>query len=238
MRKVVCSLVLVAANLTAASFAAEMDLGEGAAEATFSWRLGFGGAGAPQPGYGLAVGYRGAGPDPIGGRLFQVDVDGNRAFARIAGLPLHERNFRAQLDEATSDAPAGEATPWYARQWVWWTAGGLAATMALTGGDGDIEINNTSTTTRNSSGCAGVSGNVGDTDMGCVGAEGGGSVVSENDEGQLCAAEGWGDEVPEECVSRPGEGFVAREARGWIDSRAYSAWLDAGTGHMGDLAAR
>jgi len=230
MRKLVCLLVLAAANLTGTSFAADMDLGEGAAEATFSWRVGFGGAGAPQPGYGLAVGFRGHGPDPISGRLVQVDVDGNRAFARIAGLPLFDRDFHARLDDTGADAPTGAATPWYARQWVWWTAGGLAATMALTGGDSTIEYNSTS---QNSSGsrsnCSSIDGEEVCTE--------GGSIVSTNDEGELCAAEGWGDEIPDGCVPE-GEGFVAREARWSMDSRTHSAWLDAGTGHMGDLLAR
>lgn len=228
MRELFSLVVLVAANLTGTSFAGTLAGADGAAEATLSWRLDFGGAQAPDPGYGLAVGYRGYAPDPVAGALFQVDVDGRRAFARVAGLPLFERNFRAELDDASEGAAPEGTRPWYARQWVLWTAGGLATTAALIGGGGGGSSSETDGNNCTGSPC--TSGNVGPVEF-----DGNGDVGT-SCSGSDCVVCPDGD-VVSDCDR---EGLLAPSAHGWVEILApdRARWLDAGTGHMGDLAAR
>jgi hypothetical protein len=233
MRVLTCLLLALAANLSAPSGAIAADRLDGAADATLSWRLGFGGTQAVRTGYALALGYRTAGPDALAGQLLELDVDDARAFARVAGLPLFERSYTTAQNEAPTLAEA-QPTPWYTRKWVMWTAGGVAATLALTGGDGSVEINNNSTTTTNRGGDG----------MGCTGV----SATDEVNE-SACASEVVGTQCVEDevCVFCGNNGvtdgcseWVGRPevAAGVVRDVERQLWLDADTGHMGDLVAR
>lgn len=216
------------ANLTALSQAAAAGPAEGGPQATLSWRLEFG-SGRFQPGYALAVGYRTADPRQPATELFAVDVSDRAALARLAGVPLLDRRYRTDQTEGEAQ-PAATATPWYTRQWVLWTVGGLAATVALTGGDGSVEYNdNSSNTSRSEGDCL-------FTEDGSTVGNCNGTVVGTNDEGEPCAVDGFGNDVPDACV--PTGGFVGSDARGPLALRRHTSSLDAGTGGMGDLFVR
>lgn len=225
------ALALLACLTSHSALAGPADL----PDASLSWRLAFGGN-AIETGYGLALAY-GSG-ELAGTRLVEIDVSDRAALARIAGLPLLDRSYRAQQNEALPAPEPATGTPWYSRRWVWWTLGGLAATAAAASGGGTtIDVNDNNNNSSSSRGCTGVSGNAGDQDLGCTGVSESGNVVSTNDDGDVCAAEGWGDDVPDGCVPTSGNGFAAA-AGTWLHERADTTWLDAGTGRMGDLVAR
>jgi hypothetical protein len=197
-----------------------------APHAQLEWRLGFGAGQPVQPGYGLSVGYRGHDADFPATRLFALDVADARAFARLAGLPLFERSYRMGQDEAAAPATSAPAQkPWYGRQWVWWTLGGVAAAASL--GGSSISIDETGGgTTGSRSGCAGPSGNVGDEEIPCA------TEGQEACAGDLCAVCEDGV-VTDRCDDWTGRVVRAAPTR----DPAHEAWLDAGTGHMGDLLA-
>lgn len=232
-------IVLLLGNLTGTSYAGT----EGSATATLSWRLDFGGTGEVHPGYALAVGYRGTQRGAVAGNVLEVEVTDLGAFARVAGLPLYGRGLRADLEDALAgDAEMPQARPWFTRPWVLWTAGGLAATLAVTGGDGEMDLchncNNSNSGGTASTNVGSVNGDgevcgtegvpgVPDTCAeagGCV--PGGAACVNCNDSG-----------VTQDCE---GEGWTARghdaAATGTRDIEP--AWLAAGTGQMGDLLPR
>ena len=192
-------------------------------EAQMTWRLAFGGPGQNlQTGYGLTVGYRGLEGTPAG-QLIQLDVSDQAALARLAGLPLFQRDYRAQQNDGEVAIESG-SRPWYARQWVWWTAGGLAATSALAGagGGGENDV------------CTGI----------CYEDDGGPdgrttALTYENGDVYAGCVEG-------QCAVCP-DGSVASTCPGFVGMTSYAMvvtdverdrWLDAGTGHMGDLIAR
>lgn len=239
MRKLSCLAFAAVINLSAVSSAAASELPDSSLEAGLAWRLAFGHA-QVETGYGLTVGYRALDPNGPSGQLLAIDVSDRAALARLAGMPLLERDYRMGQDAEAAASPAEPAAkPWYTRSWVWWTVGGIAATAALGGSEAEITYNSGSNNNRNtnSQGCLGVSGNAGDTDVGCVGAGEGGSVVGTNDDGDPCAIYGFGDDIPDACVPADGSGFAERPGRG-THERVDTSWLDAGTGHMGDLVAR
>lgn len=133
LARLALGVALGAATLSAAH-AAE------APEARFTWRLEFGGpTGTFGTGYALAVGYRTHGADAPAAQLLELDVSDRAALARLAGLPLLQRAYRNDLADTRSGA--ADEKPWYSRQWVWWTLGGLGATAVLTsaGGGGSEE---------------------------------------------------------------------------------------------------
>jgi hypothetical protein len=125
---------LLLASLTALSpFQASGDPGR--PEAHLTWRIAFGGSlHGIRTGYALAAGYRPADPGLPVPKLFELDVSDRAAVARLAGLPLFERAYAANQDEAEDPSTAAPAeTPWYAKQWVWWTGAGVAI-LAVAGG--------------------------------------------------------------------------------------------------------
>ena len=198
-------------------------------EARLTWRLGFGDAGRPlQTGYGLTVGYRSGEPDFPAAQLLELDVSDRAALARLAGLPLFRRDFTMQEAEG-ADPFAAESSPWYARKWVWWTAGGLALTAAASGGSGGETTLCTGVCNQNDTGNSGTTINGGGgTTINGVGDEGIGCVDD------TCAVPCEADNRPAGCV-----GLTALPAlsRSTFDPERIR-WLDAGTGHMGDLIAR
>lgn len=220
------------ANLTALSPARAAGLGEAGPEATLSWRLEFG-AGGLHPGYALAVGYRSI-PGQPAGELLAVDISDRAALARLAGVSLADRSYRA--DEAEDGALPSEpaARPWYARQWVLWTAGGLAATLAATGGDGSIEYNdNGGTTNRGGDSCTGVGVDANGQSTPCAN-ETVGTQCVEGSDGQMVCVFCGSNGVTDGCNEWTDRRVVASRV---LDPRL-QRWLDAGTGHMGDLFAR
>ena len=104
-------------------------------EAQLTWRLHFGSQQAVAMGYGVALAYRaGASADaPL--RLAEVDVSDRATLARIAGMPLFQRDYRMAQDQAPvrPEFRVALSKPWYAKSWVWWAVGGVAATAALAG---------------------------------------------------------------------------------------------------------
>lgn len=222
-----------AANLIVLSSAQAADAAAGAVEASLTWRLGFG-AGALQPGYGLAVGYRAADPDALSGRLLQLDVAQGGAQASLAGLPVLSRSDRRSQNEAAGAAPAAGPSPWYARKWVWWTLGALAGTVALAGGGGSLTIEGSnSNRTGNGTSCTGVSGNVGDTETPCT-SETVGTQCVEGGDGQVVCVFCGNNGVTDGCSEWTDRRVVPGRT---VDVR-HQRWLDAGTGHMGDLPLR
>jgi hypothetical protein len=235
MRNATLLALLLLSNLTMPSPASAGGLDGEPAEVGLSWRLGFGGAGPLEPGLGLTLGYRGE--DPFSRRLLGLDLDAAGGSVRLAGLPLLATRYRtAQTEGETADAP--EQNPWYTRQWVYWTAGGIALMLASTGGDGDLDI------------CQ----NCND------GGGGGGSNIVSVDNGEVCGTEGV-DGVPDSCTEVSGctpgdnacvncdDSTVTQDCGGGWTARpivladlaardAEPAWLSAGTGYMGDLFRR
>ena len=108
-------------------------------QASLAWRLDFG-AGAPHAGYDLSLGYRGAEHFAPLSQALKLSVDGGRTITTIVGVPFAARSFRSDDTAGGAEAVAGES-PWYARSWVLWTVGGLAATAALIGSAGSNESN-------------------------------------------------------------------------------------------------
>jgi hypothetical protein len=177
-------------------------------ELQIGWRLGFGGA-TLETGYDLALSYRSDIPDAPHFQAVQLDVSDRAAFARFAGWPVFGHDVRAAYDETAEDH---YQKPWYARSWVWWTAGALVTTTALVGaaggGGGD----------ESSSGDIGVQ-------QGSVCVMQGGTVADEP--------------LPEACTEQVGTGWTRRVpgALRALDP-APAAGLEDGTGGMGDLIAR
>ena len=195
-----------------------------APEGQLSWRLEFG-AGTFTTGYGLAFGYRGGERADL--RLLELDISDRAALARLAGLPLLARDYRMAQDEGLAPAGAAEQKPWYARQWVWWTVGGIAATAAV-GGSGEA------TTT-----CTGIC-NQQSTGNGVTVTDEGTCVADENCVEPPCPP---GSSV---CVACDGS-LVDGDCNQWTARRSgleFTArdrepdWLVQGTGWMGDLVLR
>ena len=218
MRTSLVALLLVAA-------AGPSNAGE-APEPQMTWRLQFG-AQSIDYGYGLTLSYRAGalGDAPV--QLASLDVSDRATLARLAGVPLFQRDYRVAQDEAKPEFRVALSQPWYAKSWVWWTAGGLAATGALLGG---AESGSSEEDSCPDSGCPSVQGNVG-------------PVVfdDEGDVGTSCTGQ--------DCVVCPngdivsncnGGGFVAPDsaALGHARDPDRDVRLDAGTGGMGDLVAR
>ena len=193
-------------------------------EAGLSWRLDFGDH-TLAPAFGVSLGLRTDEPAISSVRLFTIDASSTGSFASFAGVPLLTRSY--QTSESADSAPVtadSGARPWYARSWVLWTAGGLAATAALAGQGGS----------GNESHCTGI------CNQQCAG------NTASDCNGHVTVAD---QEVPTECApngtcvachntvlgddSCNGSGFVGESMfSGRSDS---SAALDAGTGGMGDL---
>jgi len=180
-----------------------------APEAQFSWRLGFGGGHQLQPGYRLTVAYRDLQADAPTTELFALDVSGAAALARLAGLPLFGRAaYRSNQNEGGAVL---STTPWYARRWVLWTVGAAAASAALSGSGGGDEGS-----------CAGTCNQ-----------ENAGNFISSDGDGNVCVND-------ENCTPVPGGvvGLVGTPGASMSIDWERDRWLDAGTGHMGDLIAR
>jgi len=192
-----------------------------APDAQLRWRLGFGGpAQSPQTGYALTVGYRSGEPDSPAAQLLELDVSDRAAFARLAGLPLFGRDFTMQ-EAAGADPVAAESLPWYARKWIWWTAGGLALTAAASGGSSGETTLCTGVCNQSDTGNSGTSINgVSDEGIGCV--------------DDTCAVPCESDNKPAGCVGLTALPAVSR----YTFDPERIRWLDAGTGQMGDLIAR
>jgi hypothetical protein len=192
------------------------------AQAQVTWTLGFGAGHGLQTGYGLAIDYRGGETGDLPARLLQLEIDASTAIARIAGMPLYARTWRLEAqDGAAAPAAPADATPWFARKWVFWTAGSLALTAALAGGGGSGNDDGGDDPDY----CTGV----------CYEDQGGYSVASGNINGpgrtDVCVADGPG--LPEACV----EALIERPGPAWLWGSGADG-LDAGTGGMGDLVAR
>jgi len=194
-------------------------------ETQLTWRLQFG-AGAVTTGYGLAFGYRRGERADL--RLLELDISDRAALARLAGLPLLARDYRMAQDEGLAPVGAAEQTPWYARQWVWWTVGGIAATAAVGGGSGE-----TATT------CTGIC-NQQSTGNGVTVTDDGACVADENCAEPPCPP---GSSV---CVACDGS-LVGGDCNQWTARRSgleFTArdrepqWLIEATGWMGDLLPR
>jgi hypothetical protein len=185
----------------------------------FGMKLGFGANATAVPAFTLAadtpIRFAAEAPLPI----VQFDVRGGFGELRLAGVPLWLNRYSLGQAEDVGDSPAGSGSkPWYARQWIWWTAGGIAAAAALTG-LGDEKTICTGTCNQNNTG----------------GGESGTTVnVLSPDPEQTCATKGI-DPLPDTCVDDPGL------AGGIVDVRfaatTDASWLDSGSGHMGDLIA-
>src|SRR5689334_4590147 len=239
MRKLTLIALTVLANLSMPSPASADSL-DGAAEATLTWRLGFGGGQPGAPGLGLALGYRSQDADGLAGRLLDLDLSGSGAQARLAGLPLFGSSYTAAQNEGAPPAESAQK-PWYTQSWALWTAGGLAAALALSQAAGNIDQ------------CTGICGQDGN--------EGGSNVASVNN-GEVCGTQGV-DGAPDTCAAPPGgctpggdacvncddsvvtsgcegSGWTARPVRVAVTEvrDTEPAWLSAGTGYMGDLLAR
>jgi hypothetical protein len=211
MRPLAGCVLLIVANLSAPSQAGTLDDPASAPEATLAWRLGFGAASGWRPGYTLTIGYRGLAPDRAPTRLLDLDVTDLRAAAHVAGMPIFQRDFSAYSEETATPAETPESKPWYARQWVWWTAGGIAAAVALTGAAGGSESEqHTLQIQDRGSGPATINGDLEDGYEVCAGGS-------------------------DTCADVPGPGWMAT-AHGQLDRPDDSSW-GAGTGGMGDLIA-
>ena len=187
-------------------------------DARLTWRLGFGGAGQSlQSGYGLALDYRSVDPDSPATQFLELDVSDRAAFARLAGLPLFERNYQSHQNEGDALPADSGSTPWYSHKWVMWTVGGLAATAALAGAGGGTDLCTGCYESSDNTG-ASVSGSS-DDGTGCV-----------NDD---CALPCNPTTDPAGCI-----GFTGREPSVYVVDYERDRWLDAGTGQMGDLIAR
>ena len=93
--KIRTALVLLAYLTTQSAGAADRP------EPSLSWRLAFG-AGQVETGYGLTLAYRAGGLDDAALRVFEFDVSDRAALARIAGVPLLQRDYRASQDDAAA----------------------------------------------------------------------------------------------------------------------------------------
>jgi hypothetical protein len=243
MHKLIPFALMLLANLgiTGTAFADGSLAAE--AEAAIAWHLGFGGGQPLEPRLGLTLGFRGT---EVSRQLLDLGLSGAGASAHLAGLPLFEARYLSAQndidvdeveDEAMAAAPAPK--PWYAKPWVLWTAGGLAA-LALTGG---AEIK--------------YCGDCGSHDGG---GEGQGANIASGNGNELCGTEGV-DGVPDSCVERPSgctpggnvcmncnDSEITQDCEGWtarpgalvlVEVRDIEPeWLSAGTGHMGDLFPR
>lgn len=204
--------LVLAVCLGALSSAAAADLASlDDAQASLSWRLSFGGAARGlHAGYALTLGYRAA-PDAPAAHFLELDVSDAAASANLAGFPLLARSHRANQSE---DAPLGEpaSRPWFARQWVLWTAAGLGVTAAALadmnesfgGSEGDDGDGSATPNCEESGGC-GVACTNGDCVVPCA--------------------------TFPDCVT-----LLPQDLAAYVESVGdYRAESDAGTGGMGDL---
>lgn len=208
------ALAALAAGLVSLSAHAGDDL-----LASLSWQLDFGGAGV-HAGYDVSLGYRGANDLSPLSRVLEFSAAGNRASATLAGIPWLGHSFRAD-EAAAADETLPAQKPWYARSWVLWTAGGIAATAALAS-SGGVSVGG-SDTTNNGKNCTGVSSTGTDVPDTCV---------PQQEVG--CTPAGL-------CVNC-GNNTITDKCDGWTARQENEAWLSGGdetaegpTGGMGDL---
>ncbi len=102
---------------------------------------------SPILGYGFALRHGHSDMERAAPALVQFDVSRTGTLTRLAGIPVSAQAFKlGQTDDASDLDPETEQpenTPWYARQWVLWTAGGIALTAALaSGGEDDPKSGN------------------------------------------------------------------------------------------------
>ncbi|HUS24733.1 MAG TPA: hypothetical protein VM369_07280 [Candidatus Binatia bacterium] len=109
--------LLVSAAATAAEPASQLHIHFG---------LDFGLARAPAASYGFAL--RSADVPAATPPLLAIDASGREWRGALLGVPVASRY---QLNDAESEGAPVARAPWYARRWVWWTAGGLAATATV-----------------------------------------------------------------------------------------------------------
>lgn len=223
---------LAAAGLVAVLFVSSVAAGE--PEARVAWNLGFGGA-TPvlQPRLMLGSTWRTPG-DGLPVEWFQLELSTRGVGARLVGAPVAGHGYRSALteDEGGETGASGETN------WLLWAGGAVAAGLALaaagasvdncTGycddGDapGDFDPPD-GPNGFNGNGVTGANADVEDREAyaGCV-----------NGTCAVCSEDG---SVDAQC---PG-GFVPlRSVRSDDRDFARQRWLDAGTGHMGDLFAR
>ena len=196
--------------------------------ASLNWRLDFG-AHTLEAGYGLSLGYRGSEHFAPLSKLIELKVDGANASAAIGGFSFAARSYQANQSEADQAYDAGVDTrPWYSRSWVYWTLGGVAATVALAGSGGSASYGS-SNTTNNNTGCAGVSSNGTNPDIpdACAPTD---QTVGCAPGTSVCAVCG-GGVITDQC----GGGWAGLRVSEVLVERLDDTWLDEGTGHMGDL---
>ena len=123
---------MVPVSLFAALFAAPA-VQAADTDARFQWSLEFGSS-RMETSYGLSLGYRtGEHFAPLS-KLVEFKVSGSGALASVAGLPLFANSYQANQSASDQAYDAGVDTrPWYSKQWVYWTLGGVAATAAILG---------------------------------------------------------------------------------------------------------
>lgn len=145
--------------------------------ASFNWRCDFG-ADAIHTGYGLSLGFRGGEHFAPLSRLVEFKLDESAALATVAGLPLFANSYQANQSTADQAYDAGVDTrPWYSKQWVYWTLGGVAATAALLGTAGSSESENHTLQVQDNGSATPINGDL----------EGGYTVCASNAVPETCA---------------------------------------------------
>lgn len=225
MRLQASAAALLAASVLFCSAAAASDL-----EAGLSWKVEFG-ASALKPSAGLTLGYRSADLLAPQSQLARLDLSESIGALTLAGLPLYQRSFRTDVTDGDVPTEESGTKPWYGRSWILWTVGGLAGTAALlssvggtsdnSGNEQNIVQGNSGDNSLTSANFNGVHSDDDGTDIGCVNGQ--------------CAVCTNGTSVSPDCA---GGGFTARPEGSVRDAlrSGDSAWLDEGTGYMGDLA--
>jgi hypothetical protein len=215
-------ILLLPVLLLAAAGAQAAPLDSDHVEPAFYWSGHFGGSAPPSAALGLELRYRvsGARQAAAAPALFALDLDPAGLLAKMAGAPLLQQRFRVNQAEA-AELPV--ATHWYTHQWVWWTAGGVAATAALAsavGGSDNEERHCTGTCNQTQTGPNLSIDAQNGSGIGCI--------------GQNCVACNNGD-IASDCTN-----LTSRSGEPWLESRdaEIARRSIAGTGGMGQLIAR
>lgn len=204
----------VAAGICSAASAAEPN----PLEPAVYWRVAFG---APHESPALVYGFalrHGSAPERAAPALVEFDVSPTGTLTRVAGIPISAQAFNLNhTDETDPESEPAARTPWYARQWVMWTALGLAATGAALEGLGEDDSHNSENNNNNTN------------------SDGSGIIVGDVP-GTVCVFRGV-PPFPDTCVEA---GLVSAESgrTSILPDREGLHWPDSGTGQMGDLIAR
>jgi hypothetical protein len=220
MRPVISIFLVLSAWLSLPATAADLP-----AAPRVAWTASFGGSApieAPALALSLVATDQRLGEAP---RIVELEMGTRGTMLALAGMPFWQPNLSLGQAEDPGYESAAPPKPWYARQWIWWTAGGLAATAALASGGGEVSYDDTDTcyncNDSNGPGTTVISGDpTGEAYVGCV-------------EGEVCVL------CPDgTTASNCNGGLIDLRRVAMLDRDvAHDAWLDAGTGHMGDLFA-